>query len=151
MARLRRRSCCNRSKSSVSRARPTSHSRSLKLMRRSRRSSPGTPDRGSKNYINYHSRTVPDYESQLPQRTHVICRLTIGRAVRGTRIQISNPSLLSSNRVSSALSRILKIAEQRLAPECRSVQPRMPKLGPQRPRDGTLTAGNVAPFPRCRI
>jgi hypothetical protein len=54
-------------------------------------------------------------------------------------------------RVSGALTRIFKIAEQRLAPECRPVQAMMPKFWPQRPRAGRLTAGNVAPFPRCRI
>ena len=56
----------------------------------------------------------------------------------------SNQSHATSNRVSNATTRILKIGDQRLARKTGRLRPKIQKITPQRLRDVSLTLGNVA-------
>jgi hypothetical protein len=57
---------------------------------------------------------------------------------------VSNRSHGTSNRVSDAAIRILKIRDQRLASEIGRLRRKIPKITRQRLRDVSLTLGNVA-------
>jgi hypothetical protein len=58
-------------------------------------------------------------------------------------VEVSNRSHATSNRVSDAAIRILKIRDQRLASEIARLRRKIQKITRQRLRDISLTLGNV--------
>jgi hypothetical protein len=68
------------------------------------------------------------------------------QGLRRPRARISNRSHVTSNRVSDAAIRILRIRDQRLASEIGRLRGKIQKIARQRLRDVSLTLGNVVPI-----